>query len=148
MADVGRPLKFGTVEELQSKIEDYFESCHNAEGECVRPLTITGLAVALDTSRRVLLAYEHERDEYSNTIKKAKQRIENFAEEALYTNKQTAGVIFNLKNNYGWVDKQEVDQTIGNRQGESFNVSNSMKELTVEELKKLAQSKPDGDYTA
>jgi len=52
MADVGRPLKFKTVEELQSNIDAYFEETDKDEW------TITGLAMALDTSRRVLLEYE------------------------------------------------------------------------------------------
>ena len=32
----------------------------------------------------------------------------NFAEEHLFSGKQVAGAIFNLKNNYGWVDRQEL----------------------------------------
>lgn len=104
---VGRPLKFGTVEELQVKIYDYFESCHNEMGETVRPYTITGLAYALDTSRKVLLDYENRDDAFSYTIKRAKLKIENFAEESLFTSKQTAGIIFNMVNNYGWQNKQD-----------------------------------------
>lgn len=109
---VGRPLKFQSVEELNEKIEAYFDSCWDEEESCYkRPYTITGLALALDTSRKVLLDYERRNDEYSDTIKRAKNRVENYAEEALFTSKQTAGVIFNLKNNHGWVDKteQQVD---------------------------------------
>ncbi|MGG4217303.1 terminase small subunit [Paenibacillus jamilae] len=116
---LGRPLKFQSVEELQIKIDDYFESCHNDAGDLIRPYTITGLALALDTSRKVLLDYEKRDDDYSYTIKKAKLKIENFAEESLFTSKQTAGVIFNLKNNYGWVDKQEskVDANVNGEMG-------------------------------
>lgn len=108
---VGRPPKFQDVEELQRKIDAYFDSCHDENGKLIRPYTITGLALALDTSRKVLLDYESKDDEISNTIKKAKLRIENFAEEQLYTNKNTAGVIFNMVNNYGWVNRQESNVT-------------------------------------
>lgn len=108
---VGRPPKFQDVEELQRKIDAYFASCHDDKGNLIRPYTITGLALALDTSRKVLLDYESKDDEISNTIKKAKLRIENFAEEQLYTNKNTAGVIFNMVNNYGWVNRQESNVT-------------------------------------
>ncbi len=108
MADrVGRPLKFKSVESLQAQIDYYFKSCHSDAGDIIRPYTITGLALALDTTRHTLLNYGKD-EEYLSTIKKAKQKIENYAEESLYTNKHTAGIIFNLKNNYGWVDKQEV----------------------------------------
>ena len=34
------------------------------------------------------------------------------AEERLFNGGNTAGVIFNLKNNYGWVDKQEVEANV------------------------------------
>ena len=94
----GRPLKFETPQAMQKKIDKYFLDCEKKE----KPLTITGLALALDTSRKVLLDYEDNRPEYSNTIKKAKVICENFVEEYLFTGKNMAGAIFNLKNNYGW----------------------------------------------
>lgn len=104
----GRPLRWTTPEELQKDIDKYFEECEKT-GE---PLTITGLALALDTYREVLINYQ-DRDEFTDTIKKAKQRIENFAEKKLYDKDvPTSGVIFNLKNNYGWVDRQEVDSKV------------------------------------
>ena len=62
-----------------------------------RPLTITGLALALDTSRDLLLDYEN-REEFSYTIKKAKLLCENYAEEFLFHGKNVVGAIFNLKN--------------------------------------------------
>lgn len=71
------------------------------------PYTITGLALALGTSRETLLDYE-ERAEFSDTIKAAKVKIENYVESQLFTNSPT-GPIFNLKNNYGWKDKTEQD---------------------------------------
>lgn len=112
MADVGRPLKFQTVEELQKAIDGYFEEMKeplyiNADSVPIyEPLTITGLALALDTSRKVLMEYE-ERDEYSNAIKKAKTRIENYAEKRIFSTNPT-GAIFALKN-YGWRDKVESE---------------------------------------
>ena len=101
----GRPLKFESVEEVQELIEAYFLACDDDEKP--RPYTITGLALALDTCRQTLLDYEN-KDEFSDTIKKAKNKIHNYAEERLYSN-NVAGVIFNLKNNFGWKDKTEVD---------------------------------------
>lgn len=112
MADIGRPLKFQTVKELQNAIDAYFEEMKNslyinADGIPIyEPLTITGLALALDTTRKTLMEYE-ERDEFSNTIKKAKTRIENFAEKRLFGTAPT-GAIFALKN-YGWKDKSESE---------------------------------------
>lgn len=74
------------------------------------PYTITGLALALDTSRETLLDYEN-KDKFSDTIKRAKLKIHNFTELKLFETNAT-GPIFNLKNNYGWKDKSEVDTNI------------------------------------
>jgi len=99
---VGRPLKFKTVKELQDKIDVYLETTPKQEW------TITGLALALDTYRQTLLNYE-EKDEYLDTIKKAKQMIENSYELDLKKHGRT-GTIFALKN-FDWKDKQETDIT-------------------------------------
>ncbi|MBQ7660176.1 MAG: hypothetical protein IJS26_05540 [Alphaproteobacteria bacterium] len=100
-----KPLKFKTVEELQKKIDDYFYSC-DEESE---PITITGLALALDTTRETLCDYE-EKDAYSDTIKKAKLRVQHAYEKRL-VKRGNGGDIFALKN-FGWKDKSEVDNTL------------------------------------
>ena len=41
-------------------------------------------------------------------IKKAKAKVEEQLEESLYRLGNNSGVIFNLKNNYGWKDNVEV----------------------------------------
>lgn len=127
---VGRPLKFKTVEEMQEKIDAYFDECIEKE----KPYTITGLALALDTTRETLLDYE-DKDEFSDTVKKAKLRCENYAEEFLFKGKNVVGSIFNLKNNYKrWVDKQEVVQKEEKSDISSEELEQRIKELT-EKLK-------------
>jgi hypothetical protein len=74
------------------------------------PYTITGLALALGTTRDLLIDYE-DKDEFSDTIKEAKAKCHNYAERKLFEANAT-GPIFNLKNNYGWKDKTEVDNTV------------------------------------
>lgn len=110
MAVTGRPLKFKTVKELQDAVDLYFINCTDPEDEnkYIRPLTITGLANALDTSRETLLEYE-ERPEFVDTIKRAKGKIHQYVEEYLFNGKNQTSAIFNLKNNYGWKDKTEQD---------------------------------------
>ena len=98
----GRPLKFQSVEELEKKIGEYFE---NVESDA---WTITGLANALDTSRETLMNYEL-KEQYFDTIKRAKGKIEE-AYEIDLRKKGNSGTIFALKN-FGWKDKQEVEQT-------------------------------------
>ena len=97
-----RKLKFNSPEELQEKIDAYFASC-DEENE---PITITGLALALDTSREVLCNYE-ENELYVDTIKRAKLRVENAYEKRL-VRRGNGGDVFALKN-FGWKDTKEVD---------------------------------------
>lgn len=106
---VGRPPKFASVEELQAKIDDYFHSRvvinHDGEERSL-PITITGLCLHLDTSRETLCEYEN-KPEFTDAIKKAKMRVENFAEEMLHVGKNQTGAIFALKN-FGWTDKTTI----------------------------------------
>ena len=95
----GRPLKFKSVKELQEKIDNYFDVTPEDE------ITITGLAIHLDTFRSVLCDYEY-KDEFSNTIKRAKQRVENGYEKDLKKHGRT-GSIFALKN-FNWKDQQDL----------------------------------------
>lgn len=113
----GRPKAFNSVEEMQEKINKYFKYC-DSKSEILpdgrykyKPYTISGLCVYLDVSRDTLCEYE-KLDEYSDTIKKAKKKIENWLEEnslAGLTNPTVS--IFNLKNNFGWKDRTEIEQT-------------------------------------
>jgi hypothetical protein len=112
---VGHPLKFLTVEELQERIDAYFEEMERPRnsGDTVwfEPITITGLALALDTSRQTLCNYE-KRDEFFDAITRAKLRCENYAERMLYLGKNAAGPIFALKN-FDWKDKQTQEHETG-----------------------------------
>jgi hypothetical protein len=109
----GRPLKFKSVDELKDKIEAYFLSIQDEDGNYIKPPTVTGLAVALNTSRETLCNYE-EKEEYFDAIKDAKARCEAWVEENALVGKANATFsIFNLKNNYKWKDKTESDITSG-----------------------------------
>lgn len=109
----GRPLKFQSVQEVVDKIQAYFDECASKAYQDnngmwhYEPLTITGLALALDTTRQGLLNYE-ERGEFYDTIIKAKTVVENYAEKRLFGTTPT-GAIFALKN-YGWKDTQDINQ--------------------------------------
>lgn len=120
----GRPLLFKTAEALEAAIEEYFDYCDNriqqvysAKAEGVievmnpAPYTMAGLAYALGMDRRSLLEYS-KRDKFSPTIKRAKERVERDLEERLNDKASfTPGIIFNLKNNFGYLDQQQVDHT-------------------------------------
>ena len=100
----GRPPKYKTPEEMQEVIDNYFESLSDEE----KP-TISGLAYMLHMSTEALRNYE-QKDEFLVTVKEAKQRVEMALEQHLFGTAVT-GAIFNLKNNFGWKDKSEIDST-------------------------------------
>ncbi len=98
-------LKYKSAEELQKGIDKYFKECDEKE----KPYTMSGLAYSLDIDRTTLINYG-ERDSYSTLIKKAKQKVEQQLEEnALMGKGNSTFTIFNLKNNYGWKDRTEVE---------------------------------------
>lgn len=98
----GRPPKWTSPEEVQVLIDEYFNNTPEEEW------TITGLALALDTYRSVLVDYQH-KDKFSNTIKRAKEKVQHAYEKDL-RRKGRSGDIFALKN-FGWRDKQEIENT-------------------------------------
>jgi len=101
----GRPPYFESVEEMQAAIEQYFA---DADGK-KWPYTIPDLALALGfTSRQSLLNYQY-KPEYMDTIKRAKLRIEGQrARQLVQGQGMVAGQIFDLKNNFGWRDQQDL----------------------------------------
>jgi hypothetical protein len=71
--------------------------------------------MALDTDRATLVRYGH-KDEFYNTIKKAKQKIENQMVNRALTGVYNPTVsIFLMKNNFGYVDKTEQEVKVTER---------------------------------
>lgn len=110
---------FETPEELENKIQEYFEKGVKMKTVILGPPnkryeiqvavpTITGLCLYLGfESRQSFYDYE-KREAFSYTIKKARLLIESEYEEMLQAG-NTSGAIFALKN-FGWTDKQEIEQ--------------------------------------
>lgn len=121
---VGRPKAYTEVDKMQEKIDKYFNECDRKK----EPYTITGLALALDLDRKSINNYAKD-SEFFPTIKKAKLIVENYLEKRLINDSSATGIIFNLKNNYGWSDKQEIQH--------SGNINNPFSELSTEELRQL-----------
>lgn len=126
----GRPPKYKSRKEIETKIEAYFAECegHIAKNENNEPIldkygqpvvvnkkppTITGLALALGfTSRQALLNYEA-KDEFVDTILRAKARVEQYTEERLFDKEGANGAKFSLSNNFeGWKERKEIDATV------------------------------------
>lgn len=132
----GRPRKFTDPAEFERKIEEYFESCwvdkiteHTDKDGAVtmstvryqnRPYTVAGLALALNMTRETLCQYVKD-GEFSDIVKKAKQKIEMFVEEILLEGKNAAGPIFWLKNHASYTDKHI--QEITGKDGEKLDLT-------------------------
>ncbi len=99
----GRPRKY-TPSQAQKLIDGFFNHCDKAE----KPYTITGLALALDTSRQSLCNWIEREDEMAAVVERAKTRVEHFLEELLLTARNPVGAIFALKN-HGWSDRQQLE---------------------------------------
>lgn len=130
--NVGRSLIFTNPEDLQHAVNKYFEDCDNhvievmnKAGELVRvvepdPYTMSGLANALKMNRNTLIEYgkgnyksvdDETNQAFIEIIRDARARVEEYAERSLYILRNPAGAIFNLKNNFGWVDRQEISSS-------------------------------------
>lgn len=130
----GRPLLFKNKEELQEKIDEFFLPFETWEEDTKR-CTITRLAVHLDTSRKTLVEYEW-KDEFSNTVKKAKDKVEQYYEDRLI-DRGNWGDIFAMKN-LGWTDRTEVDNTNKNLNVEIDKDSDDY-EAMVAKIKQLTE---------
>jgi len=97
----GRPALYNSEEALSEAIEQYFAQCEAED----KPFTVSGLAFHLGMTTETLRAYG-ESEQFSATVKRAKQRVEIFLETRLFGTSPT-GTIFNLKNNFGWKDQQD-----------------------------------------
>lgn len=73
--------------------------------------SILWLCIHIWLHRKNLIEYE-KKDEFRNTIKAAKVIIERYNADQLHREKQVTWIIFNLKNNFDWKDKTEVDNNI------------------------------------
>jgi hypothetical protein len=114
---VGRPLKYKTPEELEERINDYFNEHITTltveetgqEATYFDGVTITGLALFLGFCNRASMYDYKDKTEFTNTIKKATAVIEMYYEKGLMS-KYSTGSIFALKN-HGWSDKVEQEIT-------------------------------------
>ena len=133
LAKMGKPRRWKNANELQRDIDKYFNECFETDDKTgqryqVRPFTVSGLAVALGTNRQTLIRYETEfEEEYRNTIKLAKAKIEQYAEEQLYKLRNPNGAIFALKNNWrGWEETQ-TNKLVGDKEQDAIQVEGAVK---------------------
>lgn len=127
--------RFESPEHLESLCNEYFASCdgvlyNHKTGQPyldkqgfplvgqIKPYTISGLALYLDIATETLKKYEkgimdsigfepHERLEYSKVVRRARQKIEAYAEYRLYDKDGYNGARFVLDNAFNWISQRE-----------------------------------------
>ena len=116
----GRPPAFESAEQLQQLIDAYFAKCDarvttkfDKDGNMTatsnpEPYTMSGLALSVGVDRQTILNYSN-KDNFFGTIKAARSKVEQDVERRLMETQNQTGAIFNLKNNFNWVDKSESD---------------------------------------
>lgn len=132
MNPIGRPLAFKTVEELQVKIDEYFQWCDDRTKRVWNekdqeellvsdpaPYTMSGLARRLDIDRKTLLNYSSKED-FFPAIRRAREKVHEDVETRLMSTRNEKGAIFNLKNNFDWKDETKTDITSGGEKIEHF----------------------------
>jgi hypothetical protein len=105
----GLSKRYTDKQSLMSDVISYLDKCSDGK----KTPTVTGLALSLGfRSRRSILNYEREAgyEMFYEVISYAKMKIEEYLEERLLDSRNTniAGLIFNLKNNFDWQDKQDI----------------------------------------
>ncbi|EAI7579050.1 hypothetical protein HJA39_000625 [Campylobacter coli] len=101
-----------TKEELVSKIENYFSEKtvlkETKESVIFAPKTKVGLAVHLGISMQTLNEWEKDKD-FGEIVANAKQRCEmDIVNHSLIGTYTSSVSMFLLKNQHGYVDKQEI----------------------------------------
>ena len=113
--------KYQTVKEVQDIIEQYFTECEKQQ----KYPTITGLACALGVDRHVVVDYKNicESDKFKTIPEDMKAEVQSLIRQAyiyveskyedrlLNDGRSPIGTIFSLKNNFKWVDRQEIVKT-------------------------------------
>ena len=107
-AKTGRPRMYPEHAPFDDKVEEYFES---EEGKTFP--TLTGISLYLGFSdKQTFSDYADYGEDFSLTVNKARMRIEHNRHKLLIAKDTfTPGIIFDLENNHGWKDRQELEHS-------------------------------------
>ena len=145
--DNGRRDKYGHV------IWDKEPICNDAGDEIryveyILPPTITGLCEFLDIHRSTWADYCDAvlHPEFADTTTRTRVRIRAWLEGQLLTRKDVKGIIFDLQNNHGYAEKQEIELgPHARRHMAAANLSVAEKEAMLQELVREFAAGADGD---
>jgi hypothetical protein len=102
---MARPLKFQSPEELQQKVDAFFDYCKKEEQNPI----VEGLCLFLECDKQTILNYE-EKDGYADILENAKLRIANHVMGRAMDGKINPTIaIWVSKNHYGYKDTSDVN---------------------------------------
>lgn len=105
----GRPRTIPDAETFQRLADEYFDLADTKDD----PYTVPDLAIHLGLCDRKKVWEYGQREEFKDTVKNAMARIEAQRLRMMLKGKNNViGCIFDLKNNFGYVDKQEMTHTV------------------------------------
>ena len=103
----GRPRLYPDPKAFADATEAYFDKVA-VDGKLP---TLSGLCLHLGFyDKESFSHYDTYGDDFSRTVKKARMRIEDDRHQRL-ANPACTGIIFDLKANHGWQDKQTLEHT-------------------------------------
>lgn len=105
---VGKTRRFQTADDFAEKINEFFQACmYEGKVPCVSRM----IAYLEFRSPSSFYEYANYGDDYAEVIDKAMLLMQAWLEEHLIghnVKSSTIGVIFTLKNKFGWVDSQHT----------------------------------------
>lgn len=134
---IGGKRKYENPEDLKKQCDKYFESLmrpvrikgqliKDEQGrpimEQIKPATLSGLAQFLGIQTRTLMSYHMKSvsglipAEYAEIVLEARQRVEVFAEEQMYSRDGARGAQFVLQAGFGWLTATEKSEQRMNKQ--------------------------------
>jgi hypothetical protein len=117
----GQPRSFANEQEFKDKFDTYIDFCIKND----KLANIAGFCVFTDITRET---FYNQEQYYFDTYKKIQNLLEDYTINAKIND---TFKIFYMKNKLNYRDRQEIDQTVN-------ATVNNYKELSIEELKKLA----------
>lgn len=147
----GTEKMFKTPEDLQKKIDEYFQLCddntitvYDKRTQEVKkvnkqiPYTVEGICEILGTNRQTLINYQKEKgyEDYFDIIEKAKLKVtRNKVEKTLGGDYNATFAIFDLVNNTDYKNTNTTEIVgAGGKDLMSVNVSDEMIERLIEKL--------------
>ena len=102
----GAPAKWSDPVAFAARCDEYFAECDKVD----QPYTVPDLAYFLGFNCRQMVWEYGKKPRFTDAIKRARLRIEGQRNRMMLSGtKSPIGCIFDLKNNFAWQDKQEIE---------------------------------------